>query len=252
MGRLMWVLALLTALMIVPGLAQAQVTTVDGSRSFVIQARGESDVYEVVNQGRCRVLTTGTFNTDATIYTDSAQTTLATTLTVAGYSPTIALDTQGQCKFYAPTSVQTVDVIIYIDAGTYAGMRTRVDGLTRQSLKQAVFVRSYPYRVKSISFTQNTITQTSSIQLPAGAVATAAVVEVTTAAAGSTVSFGAAAPLAVTSFCNAQTTATAGFFVCGTGLSGNVGSSAIALTYQTTNNAIAGFLSVFYVSSGGN
>ena len=252
MRRLMGLFAVLVAVLIAPSVAYAQVTAPPGSYSFQLQARGEADVYEALGAvGRCRILTAGTFNTDAVVYTDQNQTTRSTTLTVAGYAPTIALDSSGSCKWYAPTGTDSFDVIVYIDSGTYAGLRARVDGVTRQSLKQARFTRAYPYRVKSIPFTQNTNTQTSTVQLPAGAVVTAAVVEVTTAATGS-VSFGAASPLSLTSFCNAVGTTTAGFAICSMALSVNVGSAAVALQYQTSNTAVSGFLSVFYVTQGGN
>ena len=249
MRRVMGFLAVLAAVLMVPGLAGAQITTPGSSYSFLVQARGEADVYETVSGGRCRILTAGTFNTDATVYTDSNLTTAATTLTVAGYSPTIALDSTGTCKWYG--SATSYDVIVYIDSGTYAGLRTRADGVTRQAVKMVKFNRSTPFRVKSIAFTQNTNTQNSSVQLPAGAVVTAAVVEVTTAATGS-VSFGAASPLSLTSFCNAVGTTTAGFAICSMALSVNVGSSALGLQYQTSNTAVSGFLSVFYVVQGGN
>ena len=235
----------------VPVLAGAQVTAPGAQYSFAVQARGESDVYETISTGRCRILTAGTFNTDATVYTDGNLGTAATTLTVASYAPTIALDSTGTCKWYAAAASTSFDVIVYIDSGTYAGLRARVDGVTRQGIKQVHFSRAYPYRVKSIPFTRNTAAQTSAVQLPAGAVVTAAVAEITTAGTGS-VSFGAGTPLTVTSLCNAASTTTAGFVVCSTGLALNVGSSAIALQYQTSDTAVTGFLSVFYLQSGGN
>ena len=194
-------------------------------------------------------MTAGTFNTDATVYTDSNLTTAATTLAVVGYSPTIALDSTGTCKWYG--SATSYDVIVYIDSGTYAGLRTRADGVTRQAVKMVKFNRSTPFRVKSIAFTQNTTPQISAVQVPAGAVVEAATVEVTTAAAGS-VSFGAGTPLTLTSFCNAAATTTAGFQVCSTTLAINVGSAAVAIQYQTSNTAVTGFLSVFYILAGGN
>ena len=251
MRRLMGWFAALAVVLIVPALASAQVTTPGTQYSFQLQARGEADVYETIGAvGRCRILTAGTFNTDATVYTDQNLATAATTLTVAGYAPTIALDSTGTCKWYA--SAASYDVILYVDSGSYAGLRSRVDGVTRQGIKQIRLNRSSASRVKSIPFIQNTAAQTSTVQLPAGAVVEAASVEVITAAGGASVSFGAGTPLAVTSFCNAQTTGTAGFFVCSGTLGLSTGSSAISLQYQTTNAAMNGWLSVFYTQSGGN
>mgnify|MGYP001570931306 FL=1 len=252
MRKVIGLLALLVSLITFPGLSLAQQVTAAHERySFVAQAVGDDGV-ALGAVGRCRILTAGTFNTDATVYSDQNRTTAATTLTVTGYSPTIAMDAAGACKWYAPQSIASVDVIVYIDSGSYAGLRARGDGVTRQGLKAVQLNRGSPSRVKSIPFTRNTTTQVSTVQLPAGAMAEAATIEVTTAAAGGSVSFGAADPLTVSSFCNAQSTATAGFSVCSGTLALSTGTSAIALRYQTTAVDAAGFLNVFYVVAGGN
>ena len=247
------VLTLLIGLTLLPSLAAAQVTAPPQQYAFQVQAVGENPVYETITTGRCRVLTAGTFNTDApTIYTDANLSTAATVLTAAGWAPTIALDSSGTCKWFAATGTNTFDVIVYIDSGAYAGLRMRVDGVSRTGLKQARFDRSTPVRVLSIPFLKNTSTQTSTTKLPAGASLIGAEVEVVIAVASSTVSFGAATPLVGTSLCNAQQTITAGFWNCNASPGVDTGTAAIALTYITSNHNIAGFLNVSYLQHGGN
>ena len=51
MRRVMGFLAVLAAVLMVPGLAGAQVTTPGSQYSFLIQARGEADVYETISSG---------------------------------------------------------------------------------------------------------------------------------------------------------------------------------------------------------
>ena len=252
MLKALGIIAALDALLAVPGVAKAQVTEPGQGYAFQVQARGESDVYEVITTGRCRILTAGTFNTDATVYTDGNLSTAATTLTAAGFAPTIALDATGTCKWFMPTGTNSADVIVYIDSGSYAGLRSRIDGVTRTGLKQALFTRNSAYRMLSIPFRQNTSTITSTTKVPAGAVVQAASVEVTTAVGAATVNFGAATPLTPTSFCSAASAASAGFVLCSTTLSTMVGSTALALQYSTTASAVTGFLNIFYLITGGS
>jgi len=80
---------------------------------------------------------------------------------------------------------------------------------------------------------------------------TAATVEVVTAVAASTVSLGYTAG-AVSSFCSAQTAATAGFFSCSSTLNVSVGTTASTLLWVTTNHDINGFLYTYYRVAGGN
>lgn len=230
----------------------AQITAPPQQYAFQLQVRGEDPVYESITTGRCRILTAGTFNTDATVYSDANLATAATTLAVANYNPTIAFDSTGTCKWFAPTGTNSFDVIVYVDSGPYAGVRARVDGVTRTGLKTVHVDRSSAVRYLSIPFTKNTGTQTSTTKLPAGAVVQSAEVEVTAAVASGTVSFGAASPFAGTAFCNAQSAAVAGFFNCGVSGGVDVGTTSIALTYITSNHNVTGLLNIAYTQHGGN
>lgn len=217
------------------GLAFAQ-----GGPKHIFNVVGDNG--DPITSGRCRFLTAGT-NTNLTLYTTR---TLATTKT----NPVTVDTTTGTCEAYLPDATDTIDVIVYVDGGSYKGSGVRADAVSRTSRKNLVVSHAGLKRLAvPFSLTASASTTSSTYTLPAGARVTHAIVETTSLVAASTANIALAGIQG--SLCSATSTAAVGFAACNLdGNAGTVVSANAAVTYNTQAHDSAGFAHVFYVLAG--
>ena len=198
-----------------------------------------------ITNGRCRFLTAGT-NTNLTIYTNR---TLATTTT----NPATIDTTSGACEAFLPDATDTIDVIVYVDGGSYKGAVHRADAMSRTSIKKIVVAGSGGLKHIAIPFpAASASAQSSTLTLPRGALITRVLAETTTAVATSTTNLTSADSGAGTfsgRLCNAVTTGAVGFADCAPATLLMADSSS-ALRVHNTNHETGGFFHVYYVLPG--
>ena len=198
-----------------------------------------------ITSGRCRFLTAGT-NTNLTIYTNR---TLATTTT----NPATIDTTSGACEAFLPDATDTIDVIVYVDGGSYKGAVHRADAVSRTSIKKIVVAGSGGTKHLAVAFPAASASrQTSTVTLPRGALVTRVVAETTTAVAASTINL-SSADAAVTSsdnrLCDAVSTAAVGFAFCSPSQF-LVADASAAFTIHNTSHETGGFFHVYYHLAG--
>src|SRR3990167_210072 len=225
------------ALVALSGVVDVGVARAQGGAEHQFSITGDDG--SVIPSGRCRFLTAGA-NTNLTLYTTRS---LATTKT----NPVTIDTTTGVCKAFLPLGTDTIDVIVYVDGGSFKGSDRRADAVSRTSRKNIVVSHSaLKHLAVPFSATASTSTTTTTYTLPPGARAQAAIIETTTAVAASGINVNLAGTQG--GLCSDASTAVVGFAACNLdGSSGNVLTANAAVTLHNQNHPSEGLAHIWYV-----